>query len=210
MKPGNLLFHNLAFIIHHFLCLSSPYNFITMHHFNFKSLTFYGVAISSVLLLFKVVTAYGESNLKAPFAIKSRYGLVFNENLPICDKSNILVLNIQQSGIYLNAFLLPANSNTKTSKLSETVSSLTGKLQNRQLSLSGKAPKYILCNLPTSQTQANISQKDNSSSPVKIQIQLADKEDLRGEINVSSTSRAIGLTAIPQKENEQSEQSNSH
>ena len=78
------------------------------------------------------------------------------------------------------------------------------------MSLSGKAPRYILCNLPTSQTQANISQKDNSSIPVKIQIQLTDKEDLRGEINVSGTSKAIGLTAISQKENEQSEQSNSH
>lgn len=181
-----------------------------MHHFNLKSLTFYGVAISSVLLLFKVVTAYGESSLNAPPAMKSRYGLVFNENLPICEKSNILVLNLQQSGIYLNGFLLPASSYTKSSKLSETTSSLTGRLENRQLSLSGKAPKYILCNLPTSQTQANISQKDNSSIPVNIQIQLTDKEDLRGEINVSGTSKAIGLTAIPQKENEQSEQSNSH
>jgi hypothetical protein len=181
-----------------------------MHHFNLKSLTFYGVAISSVLLLFKVVTAYGESNLKAPPAINSRYGLVFNEKLPICEKSEVLLLNIQQSGIYLNAFLLPVSSNTKTSKLSETTSSLTGRLQNRQLSLSGKAPRYILCNLPGSQTRANISQKDNSSSPVKIQIQLTDKEDLRGEINVSDTSKAIGLTAIPQKENEQSEQSNNH
>jgi len=183
---------------------------IIMHHFNLKYLTFYGVAISSVLLLFKVVTAYGESNLKAPPAMKSRYGLVFNEKLPICDQSNVLILNLQQSGIYLNGFLLPASSHTKSSNLSETTSSLTGRLENRQLSLSGKAPRYILCNLQTSQTQAKISHKDNSSIPVNIQIQLTDKEDLRGEINVSGTSKAIGLTAISQKENEQSEQSNSH
>jgi hypothetical protein len=159
------------------------------------------VTIGSVLLLFKVVTAYGENNLKASPTMKSHYRLVLSENLPICEKSNVLLLNIQQSGVYLNGFLLPANS-TKTSKLSETFS-LGGKLQNRQLVLSGKVSRYILCNILDSQTQANII-------PVKIQIQLADQGDFIGKINVSGTSKAIGLTAIPQKTNEQSEQSNNH
>lgn len=181
-----------------------------MHHFKLKSITFYGVTIALVLLLFKVVTAYGESNIKAPLAIKSHYGLVFRENLPICNKSNVLALNIQQSGIYLNGFLVPATSPTKTSKVSKTHSLLTGRLENGQLSLSGKTPKYILCNLPSSQTQAKISQKDHLLTPVDIKIQLSDKQDLKGFINVNSTSRAIELTAIPEKENEQSEQSNSH
>ncbi len=35
-----------------------------MNDFNFKSLGFYGVAIASVLILFKGVTAYGESHSK--------------------------------------------------------------------------------------------------------------------------------------------------
>ncbi|WP_017314753.1 hypothetical protein [Mastigocladopsis repens] len=168
------------------------------------------MAISSVLFLFKVVTAYGESKLKAPPAINSRYGLLFDENLPTCEKSNALLLNIQQSGIYVNGFLLPVNSHTKTSTRSETDSSLTGRLENQQLSLSGNVPRYILCNISSSQTQANRSQQDKSSSPVRIQIQLADKGDLIGKINVSGTSRTIGLIAIPQKVNEQSKQSNSH
>ncbi|ARV62353.1 hypothetical protein BZZ01_30325 [Nostocales cyanobacterium HT-58-2] len=174
-----------------------------MNHLNLRSLTFYGVAISSVLLLFKVVTAYGETNLKAPPAVNSQYRLVFDENLPICEKSDVLLLSVQQSGVYLNGFLLPVNSDTKASKLSETMSSLTGRLQHRQLSLSGKVPRDILCNIPGSQTQANIS-------PVKIQIQLVDKRDFIGQINVSGTSRAIGLKAIPQKSNGQAEQSNNH
>lgn len=178
------------------------------HHFNSKSLIFYCTAISSVLILFKIVTAYGENNLKASPAINSRYGLVFNENLPICEKSNGLLLKIQQSGIYLNGLLLPINSNTKVSTQSQNNSSLTGRLQNRQVNLSGKIPRYILCNIPTN-TKAQMSSQDNSSSPVRIQIQLADKEDLSGKINVSGTSKTIGFTAVPQKE-EQSEKSESH
>ncbi|MGH8000237.1 MAG: hypothetical protein ACREPR_12590 [Brasilonema sp.] len=174
---------------------------MTKSHFNLKSLTFYGVAISSVLLLFKVVSAYGENNLKAPPTINSHYRLVLSENLPICEKLDVIFLNIQQSGVYLNGFLLPANS-TKDSTLSEKYS-LTGKLENRQLSLSGKVPRYILCHTQNSQTQANII-------PVNIKIQLADQEDLIGKINVGHTSRAIGLTAKPQKINEQSKESNSH
>lgn len=31
-----------------------------MNHFHSKSLVFYGVAITSVLILFKIVTLYGE------------------------------------------------------------------------------------------------------------------------------------------------------
>ncbi|WP_169153377.1 hypothetical protein [Brasilonema bromeliae] len=172
-----------------------------MSHFNFKSLTFYGVAISSVLLLFKVVTAYGENSIKAPPAINSNYRLVLSEKLPVCEKSDFLLLNLQQSGIYLNGFLLPANS-TKTSALSEK-HSLAGKLQNQQLSLSGEVTRHILCNTPNSQTQANII-------PVKIQIKLAEKGDLIGKISVSDSSKTIGLTATPQKTNEQSEQPKNH
>jgi hypothetical protein len=37
-----------------------------MSHFNAKTLSFYGIAIGSVLLLFKTVSAYGETKLKAP------------------------------------------------------------------------------------------------------------------------------------------------
>ncbi|MBP5975325.1 hypothetical protein HW132_21965 [Brasilonema sp. CT11] len=159
------------------------------------------MTISIVVLLFKVVTAYGENSIKAQPAINTHYRLVFSENLPVCEKSDFLLLNIQQSGVYLNGFLLPANS-TISSKASEK-SSLTGKLKNQQLSLSGKVPRHILCNTPNSQIQAN-------AIPVKIQIQLAQKDDSIGKISFSDSSRTIGLTATPQKTNEPSEQSKNH
>ena len=177
---------------------------ITMHHFNFKSLAFYGVTIASVLLLFKVVTAYGESNLKAPPAINGRYRLVFSENLPICEKSDVLILDIQQSGIYLNGFLLPADAKT-----SETDNHLTGRLTNQQLSLAGKVLQTTICNSTGSQTQANTRPQNNSFNLVKLQIQLVDKTHFIGQMNLIGNPRGIAFTATQQK-NANSEKLNSH
>lgn len=72
-----------------------------MSHFNAKTLSFYGVAISSVLLLFKTVSAYGETNLEAPPNINGTYQFIQTENLPDCLQEKQLNLNIEQSGIYL-------------------------------------------------------------------------------------------------------------
>ena len=58
-----------------------------MTHFNLKSLTFYGGAITAVVVLFEVVTAYGESNLKAPINIDGRYRLSYTQQ-PDCLNSN--------------------------------------------------------------------------------------------------------------------------
>ncbi len=167
-----------------------------MHHFNFKSLTFYGVAIGSVLLLFKVVTAYGENNLKAPPAINGRYRLVFND-LPICEKSDALILDIQQSGVYLNGFLLPVNASADTA--TATNPTLTGTLSNQQLSLSGKVKRTIICDLAGSQKMANTRTQDNSFNLVKMQIQRVNKERFTGQMYLSGTNKGIAFTAIPQK-----------
>jgi hypothetical protein len=68
-----------------------------MNHLSLKSLAFYGVAIGSVALLFKVVSAYGETNLKAAPAIGGSYRFDA-KSLPECLKSDSLVLTIEQSG----------------------------------------------------------------------------------------------------------------
>ena len=176
-----------------------------MNHFNFKSLTFYGVAISSVLLLFKVVTAYGESNLKAPTPINGRYRLVLAENLPNCQKSaDSRMLIIQQSGIYVNGSLLPANTTAELSTTTKEKPSLTGILKNEQLSLSGKVPRAVICNLPVSQTQGN------AFNSVKIQMRLVDGSDPVGQLTGNGIPQAIEFTAVSQKESEQSNNSSSH
>ncbi|MBW4687420.1 MAG: hypothetical protein KME40_20485 [Komarekiella atlantica HA4396-MV6] len=169
-----------------------------MNHFNFKSLAFYGVAISSVLLLFKVVTAYGETNLQAPPAINGLYRLTLAENLPLCEKSDALILNLQQSGIYLNASLLPANTNADI----DVKHSLTGMLQRQQLSLSGTVDRAIFCNISPMQ--------NNPINSVTIQMQLVDKGKMTGQLTINGISQNLGFTATLQKAQEKSQKLNSH
>jgi hypothetical protein len=170
-----------------------------MNHFNFKTLAFYGATIGSVLLLFKVVTAYGENNLKAPIAINGRYRLAFQESLPTCEKSDALILDLQQSGIYLNGLLLPVNPDTKISKVTATKLTLAGRLTNQEFSLSGKVPKAIICNVSNASSNTASNLQNNSSSLVNMQIQLADPAHLSGQITLSDSSKAIAFTATPQK-----------
>lgn len=165
-------------------------------HFNLKSLAFYGVAISSVLLLFKVVTAYGESNLKAPVAIDGRYRLSFMPNVPNCLKSSSLVLIIEQSGIYLNGSLLPAAPNTQTTVPPDGKPSLTGLLSNQQLDLSGTVP-------------SSASSALCSTNTVKIQSRVEGK-NLEGKIALISIPQAIEFTAQKEMPVQPAENSSSH
>jgi hypothetical protein len=157
-----------------------------MNHFNLKSLTFYGIAIGSVLLLFKTVTAYGENNLKAPPIVNGSYQFKLTENLPNCKNLAPLVLNIQQSGIYLNASLFPNKSNAEAKKQL----SLTGILQNQQFNLSGRVAPEILCDQPKSQVYP--------SQPVIMQMQLADQGKITGQLTFNNTSQNLRFIAIQQ------------
>lgn len=107
-----------------------------MNHFSPKMLTFYGVAIAAVVLLFNRVTAYGEANLKAPGNIEGLYQLKA-QNLPSCFKSNSPVLKVSQSGVYLTGSLSEDMNRARAAASSEQKPSLTGQWQNGKLSLSG-------------------------------------------------------------------------
>ncbi|NJO93240.1 MAG: hypothetical protein HC820_00680 [Hydrococcus sp. RM1_1_31] len=103
-------------------------------HLKLKSLTFYGVAIASVLTLFKVVSAYGENHLKAPPAISGQYRLIKTQNLADCLK-DLKTLKIEQSGIYLIGKL----------SFSEREIVLDGKLNGKQIFLSTKTEQIAQC-----------------------------------------------------------------
>lgn len=169
-----------------------------MNHFNVKSLSFYGIAISSVLLLFKTVTAYGEKNLQAPPVVNGNYQLKLAENLPNCKNLDHLVLNIQQSGIYLNASLFPENANTDLKKQP----TLTGILKNQQLNLSGKVAPEILCYQPNSQAYP--------SQSVIMQMQLADRGKITGQLTLNNTSQTLKFIALQQINPEPSQKLNNH
>ena len=154
-----------------------------MGHFNSKALAFYAGAIAAVVILFSTVTAYGTSHLKAPTPISGRYPLSFAQP-PNCLKSNALMLTIQQSGIYLNASLLPINTDSKSAKPAAQKPLLSGHLNNGQLNLFGPSKAKICAS----------GSKDNPSNQIGIQGQVQGKT-LQGQMTLSSIPGPIAFTA---------------
>ena len=157
-----------------------------MSHFNLKSLTFYGIAIGSVVILFSVVTAYGKTHLKAPPAISGRYRLNA-ENLPGCLKAEELVLTVDQSGEYLHGSLSPVDTVEK--KAIQKKHPLEGELLDQQLSLVGPVPGITSCN-----QSVNSAVASERSSSVKIQGRFEGKT-LLGQITLSSIPEPAEFTA---------------
>lgn len=112
-----------------------------MNLFSAKSIGLYSLAIASAIVFFKVVTSYGEANIKAPISIAGDY-LITAQNLPNCFQKQPLFLRLQQSGIYLNASLVKvrdiASRPTFSGRLSVRATSPL-----RQLNLSGLLPTSI-------------------------------------------------------------------
>lgn len=154
------------------------------HHFNVKSLSFYAIAIGSVLLLFNVVTAYGENKLKAPKTIGGMYRLSLANSLPGCPQSAPLTLQLDQSGTYVNAAVLkPATDEGTSSMSAEEKLTLTGLFKEQQLTLTGKVANAILCESQTT-----------GESAIAINSHI-DGENLTGEIAVNGESAKTPFTA---------------
>lgn len=154
--------------------------------FNFKFLTISGVAIATVIIIFKTVTAYGENNLSATSLINKTYHLTLSKNLTNCEKINTLVLNIQQSGIYLNASLQPLTNQQNI----ENPPSLTGLLNNQQLELSGKIDNSIFCQIP--------DKSNNQTQQITLQISQINQKNIHGKITINNLSQTLEFTALPQ------------
>jgi hypothetical protein len=75
-----------------------------MKNFSVKSIGLYSLAIGGAIVFFQFVTSYGEANLKAPTAVTGNY-LITLKNLAGCLQHKSLLMNLKQSGIYLNASL---------------------------------------------------------------------------------------------------------
>jgi hypothetical protein len=166
--------------------------------FNFKFFTISGVAIATVIIIFKTVTAYGENNLSATPLINKTYHLSTTQNLPNCEKINTLVLNIQQSGIYLNASLQPLTNKTDIPK----PLSLRGLLNNQQLELSGNIDNSIFCQIP--------EQSNNPTQQITLQISKINQKNLHSKITINNLSQTLEFTALPQTDQQINPQLQSH
>jgi hypothetical protein len=142
-------------------------------HFNLKSLKLYGVMIGSVLVLFKAVTAYGETRLQAPPLVAGNYQIDL-QSLPECLGTGNINLNLEQSGIYLFGNLL----------IKEQKISLDGKFHDGQISLSGQANPIAEC---------KISDEPSAERGIEIEGRTQDKKFL-GEIRWNSSPQGIQFT----------------
>ncbi|WP_315788634.1 hypothetical protein [Fischerella sp. JS2] len=186
-----------------FFELVLPHIIICMKHFNFKSLSFYGVMICSVLLLFKIVTNYGENKLNAPLPLKKSYRLIFGEKLPDCNQPDKIILNINQSGVYLNGFLVPTNINSQQTSIEEQHPTLSGKYKNKNITLSGQVPNSVLCSNGNSENQKGYK-------TVNLQMQAEKQDNLSGQMTVIGMNKLIKFSAIPEQEQNSSIKSNHH
>ena len=158
-----------------------PNNMINL---NVKLLSFYGISLAIVAVLFKVVTAYGETNLKAPPALAGSYRFDA-KSLPKCLKSDALVLTIEQSGVYLNGNLRSGGSEGDRKKTAEEKPSLVGKWETQGLSLSGAVP-----NLEGCRDSRAIAQ----NSSVKLR-GILEGNTLKGKISLRDAAAATDFTA---------------
>jgi hypothetical protein len=168
-----------------------------MNHLSLKSLAFYGIAIGSVALLFKVVSTYGERNLTAAPAIGGIYRFDA-KSLPECLKSDSLVLTIEQSGVYLSGNLRSGSSEADSEKITEEAPPLHGKWETQGLSLSGVVPNLTGCSDSTATGQ---------NSSVKMR-GIVERESLKGKISLTDKAGATDFTA--QKEAAPKPQKNEH
>jgi hypothetical protein len=163
-----------------------------MNHFSPKSLAFYGTMIGSVLVLFNIVSAYGEANLKAPPKVSGNYQLT-SSDLPDCLRSENLTLAIEQSGRYIAGELslspqtiaTPENTSPGVESSSEKKGTkenivLSGLMLSQPFTLSGKTALLGPCPAATSLEE------------IHLQLQFQDK-NLSGQLHWSNI--AVNFTA---------------
>jgi hypothetical protein len=148
---------------------------------NLKSVTFYAGAIGFVVALFGFTTAYGEANLKASTKIEGRYQIAA-QNLPGCLKNDdLVVLTIQQSGVYLSGSLLSKNETGQMLTAAKKQPSLSGTWDQQKLELSG-----LLSHLDACQT-------DGGQVPmVKIEGTVS-QNNLQGKIQLDSSPAGVNF-----------------
>jgi hypothetical protein len=153
---------------------------------DFKILAFYGGAIAAVIILFKSITVYGENYLHPPAPLKNRYLLTLDQ-IPNCKQINPVLLKVQQSGIYVNAALLPTTESADKFKQL----SLSGLLNKQELNLSGKIDAKILCQ--------NSTRLENHLAPATLRVSFANEKKIIGQLFFPQvTSGPINFTGVPQ------------
>jgi hypothetical protein len=109
-----------------------------------KLLLFYGGTLAFVVVLFQGVTHYGDTRLVASPNINGRY--LSTEAMPGCPESTRVLLNILQSGVYLNGAVdLVENVAVLEAGTGEARLPLSGRLAEQQVTLAGRTMALSRC-----------------------------------------------------------------
>jgi len=131
---------------------------------NLPVILFYIFSITGVVILFNLVTSYAQSNLK----VSSKLGNTFSidsKGFSECLNESKLLLKIKQSGLYLNADLVPS-SREKNLSTNESLPSLTGHLHNSRVSLKGYS--HLFSNCPGSDREGKVNiEADSQHKQIK-------------------------------------------
>lgn len=145
-------------------------------HFSPRSLAFYGIAIVSVVVLFSIATAFGESKLKAPRNIDGQYA-ISDAALPGCLSGKKSALIVQQSGIYITGALIPADADERVIRTAKERPLLHGDWNNRELTLRGSLAYLTNC-----QEQISI-------------VGTIEQDTLSGQLQLGANTAAVPFTA---------------
>lgn len=181
-------------------------------HFKPKNLLFYGIMIGSVTLLFQVVSRYGEAHLEAPPDIAGEY--ITTQSPPGCAASTHMVLKIQQSGVYLNAYLAVEDSSDSTlhssaagTMTTQETLSLTGQWNHKQINLSGLTSALADCQIPENSTDSRADIPITVQGTIRFGTNSSETEPiLTGELVTGGEFQLWEFTA-PRQPNQESESS---
>ena len=130
---------------------------------NVRHILFYIVATASVVTLFNLVTAYALANLKAPLRISGVYEIEAKSFSP-CLKEDSVLLKIQQSGLYLNALIVPISQEKRLS--SDETFPLIGHFDAANMTIKGNLSELKGC--PSADAQGQVIIKATAIKGQKI------------------------------------------
>lgn len=122
-----------------------------------KVILFYGTTLVSVIVLFSMATAYGESHLKAATKIAGTYAITPNTKTNPETNQNVsclkdVLFRLDQSGQYLTAELVLSNPAIALLPQSTFSGTWSGRLETdgrAMIKLTGSLPVQLKCNWTT-------------------------------------------------------------
>jgi hypothetical protein len=170
-----------------------------MNIFSAKSIGLYTLVIGSAIAFFQFVTSYGEANLKAPTAVTGNY-LITLKDLTGCLQRKSLLMNLNQSGIYLNASLNAIEESEMVKVLEIIERSQLTNSKNVSPTLSGRLivqsaiavpnQKFSLSGLLPVATCAQPSSVEITGSLAEI-LTPKHPRQLKGQLSISSPEGAL-------------------